>query len=167
LCPAQESEKQKVDGDGDDVIPSATVLAGDNVPSSILPQPISYTGSHSVQIAEYEMNPSWKTSLHPDILKAFLGNRDFYKHQALAIDSALRCRHTLVCTGTGSGKSLCFWIPILQKALSENRKSLVLFPTKALAQDQLVKLQGILTDHPALRNSIHAATLDGDTPHSQ
>ena len=167
LCPTREPEKGQLDGGDNNIVPSATVLVPNNIPSSILPQQISYAGSHSAQTAEYETNPSWKTALHPDILKAFLGERDFYKHQALAINSALRCRHTLVCTGTGSGKSLCFWIPILQKALSENRKSLVLFPTKALAQDQLVKLQGIVEDHPGLRKSIRAATLDGDTPHSQ
>jgi DEAD/DEAH box helicase domain-containing protein len=94
--------------------------------------------------------------------------RNLYKHQALAISSALReDKHTLVCTGTGSGKSLCFLVPVLQRALTLGQKSLLLFPTKALAQDQLVKLQGVLETHPELAKHVSAAALDGDTPHSQ
>lgn len=125
---------------------------------------------------------STKDLLHPIIAKAFRlqgdqkqGNhesrnsrRNLYKHQALAITSALRQdRHTLVCTGTGSGKSLCFLIPVLQRALTMGQKSLLLFPTKALAQDQLVKLQGLLEANPELADHVSAAALDGDTPHSQ
>jgi DEAD/DEAH box helicase domain-containing protein len=53
--------------------------------------------------------------------------------------------------------------------MTYGRKSLVLFPTKALAQDQLVKIQGILERNPKLatEHNVQVATLDGDTPHSQ
>ncbi|VEU36400.1 unnamed protein product [Pseudo-nitzschia multistriata] len=94
-------------------------------------------------------------------------SRRLYRHQALAIASALADKHTLVCTGTGSGKSLCFLVPVLQAAISTRQTSLVLFPTKALAQDQLVKLRALLEDHPSLAEHVTAAALDGDTPRSE
>ena len=123
-----------------------------------------------------------KNLLHPIIAEAFrlVGytkngenrqrkeQRTLYKHQALAISSTLKDdKHTLVCTGTGSGKSLCFLVPVLQRALTLGQKSLLLFPTKALAQDQLVKLQGLLEANPDLAKHVSAAALDGDTPHAQ
>ncbi|KAL3912569.1 MAG: hypothetical protein SGILL_006829, partial [Bacillariaceae sp.] len=157
---------------------SSTVMLATPIPTTILPKQLSYAESRPGQIAEFENDDdssSWQNRLHPAVQEAFLGRQEsdnqrrLYKHQAAAIRSALDDRHTLVCTGTGSGKSLCFWIPILQQAVTRQQKSLVLFPTKALAQDQLVKLRGILDQNPSLADeySIHAATLDGDTPHGQ
>jgi DEAD/DEAH box helicase domain-containing protein len=156
------------------------------VPAMVLPDQVSYAGSHPAQDAEYEdsnnndddddddddannssSNP-WKgTLLHPIVRDSLLTGRQLYRHQAEAIQSALNDQHTLVCTGTGSGKSLCYLIPVLQRAVADGKKSLLLFPTKALAQDQLVKLQGILCQYPDLAQHVQAATLDGDTPHSQ
>lgn len=147
------------------------------IPTVVLPDQVSYAGSHPAQDAEYEASDDvagdlsstcWKrTMLHPIVRDALLRNRHLYRHQAEGIQSALRDQHTIVCTGTGSGKSLCFLIPVLQRAVAEGKKSLLLFPTKALAQDQLVKLQGILYQNSELARHIRAATLDGDTPHSQ
>ncbi|KAG7355412.1 DEAD/DEAH box helicase domain protein [Nitzschia inconspicua] len=149
------------------------------VPSTILPKQLSYAGSQPAQNAEFDdkFTGSWNdVSLHPSLKDAFLGKdhniiprRRLYNHQAMAISSALNDQHTLVCTGTGSGKSLCFWIPIFQRAMEFQQKSIVIFPTKALAQDQLVKLQTILEKNPTLTDqfNIRAATLDGDTPHGQ
>jgi ATP-dependent helicase YprA (DUF1998 family) len=151
------------------------------IPEVVLPGQISYAGSNPAQEAEYETSNSgddddagdfpsncWKRNLlHPIVRKALLQNRQLYRHQTEAIKSALRDQHTLVCTGTGSGKSLCYLIPVLQRAVAERKKSLLIFPTKALAQDQLVKLQGILYQHSELAPHIQVATLDGDTPHSQ
>ena len=159
------------------------------ITNSILPRQLSYAGTQPAQTAQYgnfsneeddcagdSDGESAMEFLHPIIVKAFKlsdkpkkGNqRRLYRHQALAITSALRDdNHTLVCTGTGSGKSLCFMIPALQRALTMGQKSLLLFPTKALAQDQLVKLQGMLEANPELAEHVSAAALDGDTPHSQ
>jgi DEAD/DEAH box helicase domain-containing protein len=157
----------------------ASALIESNIPSVILPQQLSYAGSYPGQIAEFDSDElsssSWQNNLHPVLRDAFLGKqgcshrRQLYRHQAAAIQSALQDQHTLVCTGTGSGKSLCFWIPIIQQAIEKSQKSLVIFPTKALAQDQLVKLQSILQSNPLLTQqfNIQAATLDGDTPHAQ
>ncbi len=159
------------------------------ITNSILPRQLSYAGTQPAQTAQYgnfsneedhcegdSDGESAMEFLHPIIVKAFklsskpkkTKQRRLYRHQALAITSTLRDdNHTLVCTGTGSGKSLCFMIPVLQRALTMGQKSLLLFPTKALAQDQLVKLQGMLEANPELAEHVSAAALDGDTPHSQ
>jgi ATP-dependent helicase YprA (DUF1998 family) len=164
--------------DTTDYYSSAPILA--QILSTILPRQLWYAESWSGQIAEYDGDDNddnalaWQNCLHPVVKEAFLGLegsdkcRHLYKHQAVAIQLALDGRHTLVCTGTGSGKSLCFWIPI-QEAISDQRKSLLLFPTKALAQDQLIKVQGILEQNSVLADKydIHANTLDGATPHAQ
>jgi hypothetical protein len=166
------------------------------IPTIVLPRQLSYAGTHPAQTAEYEeeydadignalvtVTPTISTKyfLLPIIKDAFgldggknrknSSHRLLYRHQAMAIKSALvDDRHTLVCTGTGSGKSLCFLIPVIQRAITTGQKSLLLFPTKALAQDQFVKLQTIIETFPELTTTkygIMAATLDGDTPHSQ
>lgn len=138
------------------------------IPNCILPRQISYAGSHPAQSADYVENMDdlpWTKKLHPTLLSALLGERRLYRHQEIAIRSALQCTPTLVCTGTGSGKSICFLVPVLQAAI-EGHRSMLLFPTKALAQDQIVKLQAWLVEHK-LNDKINVATLDGDTPHSQ
>lgn len=133
------------------------------LPSCILPKQISYAGTHTAQNARYDKQGMWKANLDPRIIASV--KRTLYEHQSIAIESALRNIPTLVCTGTGSGKSLCFMIPVLNAALKGER-SMLLFPTKALAQDQVIKLQAWLQEHD-LHHDIRAATLDGDTPHSQ
>src|SRR5688572_30375833 len=62
-----------------------------------------------------------------------------YTHQARAIDAARRGRSVAVATGTGSGKSLCFQVPIAHDLLNgpDDASALLVYPTKALAQDQL------------------------------
>src|SRR5690606_7276600 len=69
-----------------------------------------------------------------------------------------------VVTGTASGKSLCYQIPVLE-ALEEDpaARALLLFPTKALAQDQLKVLRRLLAEEEGAR-SPRAGTYDGDTP---
>jgi DEAD/DEAH box helicase domain-containing protein len=65
-----------------------------------------------------------------------------YTHQAEAIDHALAGRHTVVITPTASGKTLCYNAPVLNAILQDSSsRALYLFPTKALAQDQLAELQ--------------------------
>jgi len=90
---------------------------------------------------------------------ADLGITNLYRHQAKAIDLVHQGKNVIVVTGTASGKSLCYNVPALE-AISENAKNtaLYLFPTKALAQDQLRVLGGF--DLP----SLVSAAYDGDTP---
>jgi DEAD/DEAH box helicase domain-containing protein len=99
--------------------------------------------------------------LHPR-LEPWLKERGIerlYLHQAAAIDAARRGSHVAVTTPTASGKTLCYNLPVLDALLVDpDAKALYLYPTKALAQDQLDALTAFdLPDLPA-------ATYDGDTP---
>ncbi len=70
-----------------------------------------------------------------------------YEHQRTAIDAALNGENLVLSTGVASGKSLCYQFPILQHQLiSPQSRSLLLFPTKALAQDQQQKMQNLLLE---------------------
>ena len=147
--------------------------------SYICPKQASYAGSTPAQDSRFRsLHAAALDKLTPSLLDAFdidhplarLSNsnkkRSLYLHQAEAIQSALDDTNTLVCTGTGSGKSICFLLPVLQAALN-GHTSFIIFPTKALAQDQLTKLQSIIGSDPELQKQIIPATLDGDCSHSQ
>ena len=74
----------------------------------------------------------------------------------------MRRGHTIVTTGTASGKSLCFNLPVLHMlSLDPRARALYLYPTKALAQDQARRLAELRT--PPLRHAIY----DGDTPRAE
>lgn len=87
------------------------------------------------------------------------GIQKLYSHQAEAIEAVRRGEDVVVVTSTASGKTLCYNVPVLE-ALETDPKSraLYIYPTKALAQDQLGKLRQFGID------SVKAATYDGDTP---
>ncbi len=85
-----------------------------------------------------------------------------YTHQAAAIDASRRGEHVVVVTPTASGKTLCYNAAVLDALLADPEgRALYLFPTKALAQDQLDALLAL--DLP----DIPVATYDGDTPQRQ
>ncbi|MDR1990873.1 MAG: DEAD/DEAH box helicase [Acidobacteriaceae bacterium] len=94
------------------------------------------------------------------------GVEQLYVHQAEAIAHALAGRNAVVTTPTASGKTLCYNAPILHAILQDpSSRALYLFPTKALAQDQLAELQGLCEAiDRATGQSIGAFTYDGDTP---
>lgn len=88
----------------------------------------------------------------------------FYTHQAQAIDALLAGENVVVSTGTASGKSLCYNVPVLNACADSSHTgatALYLFPAKALAQDQLRALNELTAPLPARPP---AATYDGDTP---
>ncbi|MGJ4802460.1 DEAD/DEAH box helicase [Luteimonas sp. SDU82] len=89
------------------------------------------------------------------------GIRSLYSHQAQAWEAARAGRHVVVATPTASGKSLCYTLPVVSAALEQGAKALYLFPTKALAQDQVAEL---LELNAAGQLGLRAATFDGDTP---
>lgn len=113
------------------------------------------------------------------------GKRKLYKHQADAIKAVFDGQHTLVCTGTGSGKSVCYLLPVLSDIInssmenndmfsiengqtdSKGSTAILIFPTKALAQDQITKIKELIVKYPELSGHIRLGILDGDTPHSQ
>src|SRR5574342_46168 len=71
------------------------------------------------------------------------GISNLYSHQSQAITAALRgdTKCVVVVTGTASGKTLCYNLPVLHTLLADpNARALYLFPTKALAQDQANEL---------------------------
>jgi DEAD/DEAH box helicase domain-containing protein len=94
------------------------------------------------------------------------GVDQLYTHQAEAIEHALAGRHTVVITPTASGKTLCYNAPVLDAILKDSSsRALYLFPTKALAQDQLAELQAMCeTIDASTSEKIGVFTYDGDTP---
>src|SRR5687768_6365688 len=70
-----------------------------------------------------------------------------YVHQSKAMANAIAGKNTVVVTPTASGKTLCYNAPVLDAILKDTAtRALYLFPTKALAQDQLDELHGLVTD---------------------
>ncbi len=98
-------------------------------------------------------------------LLAGRGQTSLWSHQARAIDLALAGRDVLVATPTASGKTLCYTAPVLQRLLesSGGARSIFLFPTKALSQDQSAGLNALIE---GLGENWHSFTYDGDTPPS-
>ncbi len=94
------------------------------------------------------------------------GIEQLYSHQAEAIAHALDRRNVVVVTPTASGKTLCYNAPVLHAILEDpSSRALYLFPTKALAQDQLAELQTMCeTIAGRSGDSIGVFTYDGDTP---
>jgi DEAD/DEAH box helicase domain-containing protein len=99
-------------------------------------------------------------ALHPRVRDALarLGTTALYRHQALAWEAAARREHLIVTTGTASGKTLAFNLPVLDALAREpHARALYLYPTKALSQDQARTLASF-----GLRE-VRAAIYDGDT----
>ena len=94
------------------------------------------------------------------------GISQLYTHQAEVIGHALAGRHAVVITPTASGKTLCYNAPVLNSILQDHSsRALYLFPTKALAQDQLAELQKMCeTIAAGSGEQVGVFTYDGDTP---
>ena len=91
------------------------------------------------------------------------GLSPLYTHQVEAVNDARQGKNVMVSTSSASGKTLCYNIPVLQAILTEpGSHALYLFPTKALAQDQLRGLQELFCS--ARLKVAEFATFDGDTP---
>ncbi|MCA1656951.1 MAG: DEAD/DEAH box helicase, partial [Actinobacteria bacterium] len=91
-----------------------------------------------------------------------IGVQELYAHQRAAWDASARGEHVLVATGTASGKTLAFNLPVLHALVRDpKQRALYLYPTKALAQDQFRTLSSYRL--AGLRPAIY----DGDTPAEQ
>ncbi len=102
--------------------------------------------------------------LRPELVGALArrGIDRLYSHQAEAYTAVRRGRHLVVVTPTASGKTLCYNLPVLQRLLEDpEKRALYLFPTKALAQDQLAELGALKSGLPI---DVRVDTYDGDTP---
>ena len=122
------------------------------------------------QASEGDYSP-FPDTIFPE-LKSTLQNqgiKNLYSHQADALTIISRGANIVISTGTASGKSLCYQIPILDSQLKTNAaKALLLFPTKALANDQLNSLNAICNDLalalPLPQHMPLPSVYDGDTP---
>ncbi len=111
--------------------------------------------------AQWADLPSW---VRPDLAAAYAGKgiRRLYSHQAAAAEAVLAGKNVLVVTPTASGKTLCYNLPVLNAILENpDTRALYLFPTKALAQDQLAELYDL---NQRLDHRFGVFTYDGDTP---
>jgi len=103
-------------------------------------------------------------STPPRIVEALRrrGIEQLYTHQAQALAAVVQRQSAVVVTPTASGKTLCYNLPVVQAILDDpEARALYLFPTKALAQDQLQELHGLIGD---IEVDIKTFTYDGDTP---
>ncbi|MEO6531818.1 MAG: DEAD/DEAH box helicase [Specibacter sp.] len=123
--------------------------------------------------ARQAVNEPWPQWVHPDLVSAYslLGVREPWRHQVEGANAAHGGQHTVIATGTASGKSLAYQLPALdavhraQLKVNENpglletegAVALYLSPTKALAADQLAALNSLHL------GTLRAATYDGDT----
>ena len=132
-------------------------------------EPLLETGAEEELVATSRVaaSPGIVTPLpedvHPSLFEALTaaGIESLWSHQADALDCA-RSGHTIVTTGTASGKSLAFNLPVLDTLASDiAARAFYLYPTKALAQDQARKLSEL--GGRFLRHAIY----DGDTPREE
>jgi DEAD/DEAH box helicase domain-containing protein len=111
----------------------------------------------------------YPVGLDPRLVAALrqVGVSPLYTHQAEAVEAALAGENVVVVTGTASGKTLCYNLPVLQTLLADpEARALYLFPTKALAQDQHAALNQFL-DVMGAQEQVPVRTYDGDTTRSQ
>lgn len=112
--------------------------------------------------------------LHPSLAAALQQRQihSLYTHQAVALEQAALLNNIVVSTGTASGKTLCYNLPVLDRLLrNPQARALYLFPTKALAQDQTASLRELMrdmanSDGNSKLQSIALSIYDGDTPAS-
>lgn len=111
--------------------------------------------------AQWAEVPAW---VHQDLRAAYeaKGIQQLYSHQAAAAEAVRAGRNVVVVTPTASGKTLCYNLPVLNAVLENaDTRALYLFPTKALAQDQLAELYDL---GERLEHRFCVYTYDGDTP---
>ncbi len=111
--------------------------------------------------AKFRPIPGWVTSALSGAYRA-KGIQHLYSHQALTAELVHDGKNVVVVTPTASGKTLCYNLPVLNAVLENpDTRALYLFPTKALAQDQLAELHDL---SKRLDDRFGVFTYDGDTP---
>ncbi|MFW6163931.1 MAG: DEAD/DEAH box helicase, partial [Planctomycetota bacterium] len=107
--------------------------------------------------AEVELEPALAAALRRR------GIERLYTHQAEAIGHVREGKNVVVVTGTASGKTLCYWVPVVETLLADPlATALAVYPTKALAQDQFRGLAALRDEVEGL--TFLCGTYDGDTP---
>jgi DEAD/DEAH box helicase domain-containing protein len=108
---------------------------------------------------------TWPRWAEPDVVAAFVdgGIAEPWSHQVAAAELAHSGRHVVLSTGTASGKSLAYQLPIASSLAADPRaRALYLSPTKALGHDQLRAAQA-LTDAVARLSTVGPSAYDGDS----
>ena len=111
--------------------------------------------------AQFVPMPGW---VRPELVDAYCckGIKEVYSHQGAAAELTRSGEDFVVVTPTASGKTLCYNLPILNAILEDaDTRALYLFPTKALAQDQLAELHDLSS---RVHDCFGVFTYDGDTP---
>ncbi|NYI88999.1 DEAD/DEAH box helicase domain-containing protein [Amycolatopsis endophytica] len=120
--------------------------------------PVTHVAELPAREARHVEWPSWADERVVTALRS-TGVDEPWEHQAEAASLAFEGRHVVVSTGTASGKSLCYQLPVLSTLAGDDKAcALYLSPTKALGADQLRSVSAL--DVPGVR----AASYDGDTP---
>ncbi len=109
----------------------------------------------SASRARFAASTDWSSLVSAET-RPVVGERELWTHQAEAIQYAVSGRSVVVATSTASGKSLCYQVPLVD-AVTTGGTALMLFPTKALAQDQLRALSALSVP------KLTAVTYDGDS----
>jgi DEAD/DEAH box helicase domain-containing protein len=111
--------------------------------------------------AKFRPIPGWVTSALSEAYRT-KGIQELYSHQAATAELVHGEKDVVVVTPTASGKTLCYNLPVLNAVLENpDARALYLFPTKALAQDQLAELHDL---SKRLNDCFGVFTYDGDTP---
>ena len=125
------------------------------------------TGPLITAVRHFEARPAvfapFPSSMDPRLVESLRsrGVQQLYSHQAQAFETVSKGENLVVVTPTASGKTLCYNLPVLQALVQQpDSRVLYLFPTKALAQDQLAELTALAKTLPDMR----MFTYDGDTP---
>lgn len=122
---------------------------------------------HVADLPPREGHPSeWPAWAHPDVVRAFhdQGITAPWAHQLAAAQLAHEGRHVVISTGTASGKSLAYQLPILSALATDPRaRVLYLSPTKALGHDQL-RTAHVLTETITALRDVAPVSYDGDSP---
>ncbi len=116
---------------------------------------------YPARAAQWAEFPEW---VQADLRSAYgaKGIRQLYTHQAAAAEAVHAGKNVVIVTPTASGKTLCYNLPVLDAILADDdTRAMYLFPTKALAQDQLAELHDL---NQKVANRIGVFTYDGDTP---
>ncbi|RLV94828.1 ATP-dependent helicase HRQ1 [Spathaspora sp. JA1] len=163
-----------------------SVISSNQMIQGLKDSPIYQDQISSIQTLDHAKPPQYKqlspeTSelIHPNLKSGLISARglnldtDLYNHQATAIENLFNKSNVIVSTPTASGKSLIYQIPILNSILwdiqSSSKKTstaFFIFPTKALAQDQLRHLQDFIK-YISVNRQIVINTYDGDTPFNE
>src|SRR2546429_950249 len=144
--PARVSLEQILDGLARDSEFQETVTRWERIP----PKP-----------ARYAPFPEWLDGRISAALRR-RGIQQLYSHQAAALEATRAGKNIVVVTPTASGKTLCYDLPVIDAiAKDPSARALYIFPTKALAQDQLAELERLAKD---IDIDLKTYTYDGDTP---